>query len=496
MDIDISVNKRQISPYKVAVKQFESETTTLVFTLDNYKYDQVDLRNYKAYVVTSINGFVDLTELAMSVSGTQITLTWVVQERTLRYAGAITYQIVFKENTDDGDNTAVFNTYEAILQCSESIDAERPIQGDYPTIFKQWLDLINSLAGTYDAEVVYMPVGEPIPYEARLAGRLYYQVENATTYEGRFEDHNGKRLGEFNAKHVADPDFNTMLEHGEYFCVGGLNSGLNSPMNCQVAFLNVTDSGSANQQLQTFYGVENNQIRTFVRSVKGTDFGAWQELATTTYVDTAVSPKQNKNVGTANMVLVTDANGNIAASSIITTTELNALNGYVSGAGTIENRLSKIEGGSTNGLIGEIKWYAGSSVPTGYLKCDGSAKSRTTYSKLFAAIGTTWGVGDGSSTFNLPNLIGRVAWGAHAAGGYKEAGLPNITGTFYSGGTVSSQVSGAITKMENMMTFGNGGGYSEQDMEVKLDASTSSPIYGNSNTVQPPAANLIPIIKY
>lgn len=53
---------------------------------------------------------------------------------------------------------------------------------------------------------------------------------------------------------------------------------------------------------------------------------------------------------------------------------------------------------------GSISSYAGSSIPTGYLDCDGSAVSRTTYADLFTAISTTWGIGDGSTTFNLPDL--------------------------------------------------------------------------------------------
>ena len=62
--------------------------------------------------------------------------------------------------------------------------------------------------------------------------------------------------------------------------------------------------------------------------------------------------------------------------------------------------------------IGTIIDYAGSTLPDGYLECDGSAVSRTTYASLFAAIGTTWGTGDGSTTFNLPDLRGRTAIGA------------------------------------------------------------------------------------
>lgn len=61
--------------------------------------------------------------------------------------------------------------------------------------------------------------------------------------------------------------------------------------------------------------------------------------------------------------------------------------------------------------IGTILDFAGSTAPTGYLICDGSAVSRTTYSDLFTVIGTTWGAGDGSTTFNLPNLCGRATIG-------------------------------------------------------------------------------------
>lgn len=53
---------------------------------------------------------------------------------------------------------------------------------------------------------------------------------------------------------------------------------------------------------------------------------------------------------------------------------------------------------------GTIIDFGGSAAPAGYLACDGSAVSRTTYATLFAAVGTLWGVGDGSTTFNIPNF--------------------------------------------------------------------------------------------
>ena len=62
-------------------------------------------------------------------------------------------------------------------------------------------------------------------------------------------------------------------------------------------------------------------------------------------------------------------------------------------------------------VAGSIYMYAGSTAPSGFLICDGSAVSRATYSALFDAIGTTFGAGDGSTTFQLPDLSGRVAVG-------------------------------------------------------------------------------------
>lgn len=70
-------------------------------------------------------------------------------------------------------------------------------------------------------------------------------------------------------------------------------------------------------------------------------------------------------------------------------------------------------------MVGSIYMYAGSTIPELFMRCDGSAVSRGTYSDLFAIIGTTFGQGDGSTTFNLPNLSGKVAIGAssgHALG--------------------------------------------------------------------------------
>lgn len=74
--------------------------------------------------------------------------------------------------------------------------------------------------------------------------------------------------------------------------------------------------------------------------------------------------------------------------------------------------LNNIENGiATANITGSITMYAGANAPDGWLICDGSAISRTDYADLFSIIGTTYGTGDGSTTFNIPNLKGRVPVG-------------------------------------------------------------------------------------
>ncbi|MBI1408110.1 MAG: hypothetical protein GC145_18515 [Caulobacter sp.] len=63
------------------------------------------------------------------------------------------------------------------------------------------------------------------------------------------------------------------------------------------------------------------------------------------------------------------------------------------------------------GAAGNVAMHAGSTAPDGWLECDGAAVSRADYSVLFAVIGTTYGGGDGSTTFNLPDMRGEFARG-------------------------------------------------------------------------------------
>lgn len=146
--------------------------------------------------------------------------------------------------------------------------------------------------------------------------------------------------------------------------------------------------------------------------------------------------------------------------------------------------------------IGVVQAFAGSTTPQGWLLCDGSAVSRTDYADLYAVIGDTYGAGDGSTTFNLPNLVDKFIQGNATSGTEKTAGLPNITGVFGSNvwNYAGANASGSFTKSQ-VGTYGGNVG-SNGGTNYDFDASLSNSIYGNSTTVQPPAVTMRYIIKY
>lgn len=152
---------------------------------------------------------------------------------------------------------------------------------------------------------------------------------------------------------------------------------------------------------------------------------------------------------------------------------------------------------------GMITPYGGATAPSGWLLCDGTAVSRETYADLFAAIGTTFGTGDGSTTFNIPNLQDKFVEGASSTntlGSTKNAGLPNITGTFnadnlhHGGGAWGGAFTNGFVHAGNAQQMSSGVG-TTSDNSISFDASLSNNIYGASNTVQPPAVCINYIIK-
>ena len=152
---------------------------------------------------------------------------------------------------------------------------------------------------------------------------------------------------------------------------------------------------------------------------------------------------------------------------------------------------------------GAIMYFSNTTPPNGnWLVCNGQAVSRQGYANLFNAIGTRFGIGNGSTTFNVPYLIDRTVWGGTSnVGAYLQPGLPNITGAWRAAyedndvGTATT-ASGAVYATfdrgwgsQEISSVGSGGSIGRF-----FDASRSNPIYGRSGTVQPPALVLLPCI--
>lgn len=147
---------------------------------------------------------------------------------------------------------------------------------------------------------------------------------------------------------------------------------------------------------------------------------------------------------------------------------------------SIVNRLANVEQVIADGDIsisipvGVINPYVGTSAPTSWALCDGSAISRTTYSSLFATIGTTYGAGDGSTTFNLPDLRGEFI-----------RGLDNGRGVD-SGRTLGSSQSDATASngLSMSSTGGASGGFEFTDdnsTSMRVRVRTSSGVFSSQN---------------
>ena len=150
--------------------------------------------------------------------------------------------------------------------------------------------------------------------------------------------------------------------------------------------------------------------------------------------------------------------------------------------------------------VGSLVPFAGKSIPNGYLLCNGAAVSRTTYSALFAVIGTTYGAGDGSKTFTLPDFRNRFIEGSTTAGTRKNAGLPNIIGdlancgystVFVDNGTFTGPFAKKASKTKS--SYQEAGA---SQLDLTFNARNANALYGASTTVQPNSTTALILIKF
>ncbi|BAQ86166.1 Microcystin-dependent protein (MdpB) [uncultured Mediterranean phage uvMED] len=185
---------------------------------------------------------------------------------------------------------------------------------------------------------------------------------------------------------------------------------------------------------------------------------------------------------------------------------------------TYETLKYNFTGASLTGIegipTGTITSWSDSSIPTGFLECNGQAVSRSTYSALFAIVGTTYGAGDGSSTFLVPNLQDNVAVGksnnkalASSGGANTVTSTGNVAGSTANASLSTAQLashSHSYTIPSN--SFGNG--WRGNQVQVPASANTgntgsgsghshnmSANFAGDATSVLQPYLTIIYVIK-
>jgi len=196
-------------------------------------------------------------------------------------------------------------------------------------------------------------------------------------------------------------------------------------------------------------------------------------------------------------------------------------------ASSLTGTLPAIDGSALTGIqgitTGLIIPYSSATVPSGYLECDGTAISRTTYANLFTAIGVVWGAGNGSTTFNIPDLRDRTAVHKSVTKSFATTGGANTvtpTGTIAGATGETTLTTAQLPSHTHGMTFPSTYVYDHENYIMRIqgvhpynvgtyltkqsdgsgsgsshDHTLSATFAGSSTSVLQPYATLIYIIK-
>lgn len=229
---------------------------------------------------------------------------------------------------------------------------------------------------------------------------------------------------------------------------------LRSNLNGIITVLGQTDSdsGAKNVGARSIPGIVGNDVQTVLESIVAAGTGTVPPDGTISNAKLATDVKVG-SLATLNTTAKTDA--------------VSAINEVLADVGDISllntvNKTDVVTAINEINTAGEVRYFAMSTAPTGYIKANGAAISRSTYSRLFSAIGTTYGAGDGSTTFNLPDLRGVFPRGYDDGRGYdvgRSFGSYQADDNKAHTHTGTSDSAGAHTHNVNQSAGGNVGAY-------------------------------------
>ena len=197
----------------------------------------------------------------------------------------------------------------------------------------------------------------------------------------------------------------------------------------------------------------------------------------------------NVGIGNASPTQELDVTGTVTATALAVTGQftLPTADGtadqvlVTNGSGTVSWADQSGGGGGTTIPAGTVVMYGGGTAPSGWLVCDGSAVSRTTYSDLFTAISTRYGTGDGSTTFNLPGTSALVPVGIAASG--------NADGTTVSGSSTLNALALGDQSADHSHTITSNAGNQSADHSHAITVDSGNANHSHTITVANANAN-------
>lgn len=245
-------------------------------------------------------------------------------------------------------------------------------------------------------------------------------------------------------------------------------------------------------QLTDDTGLDSDKLGLTARA--GKKLAQWianLQLALNSYIplnkrSSAVNSNSNENVATSAAVKTAYDKG-VEAKSAADNAQRSANDG-INRANDANNNANTRQLKSE--LVGEVAFFARSTPPSGWLKANGAAVSRTTYAALFDAIGTTFGVGDGRTTFNLPDLRGEFIRGLDDGRNIDGGrGLGTAQGDAIKTHTITVPNSGFEGRVQGSWFYAESGNGNNNQRENTIT-------YNGENETRPRNVALLACIKY
>lgn len=214
--------------------------------------------------------------------------------------------------------------------------------------------------------------------------------------------------------------------------------------------IGLTGKNVAMWNRSSIYSIDEDSGKSFAFGTRGNVFSISSETVPNNAQRFVINHDDGKvGIGTTDLAQTLTVAGSIGATGDICTTTTGPSICLSTGTG------SSGASGMDPTPIGSIVSFAGATAPSGYLLCDGSAVSRTSYASLFAVIGTTYGSGDGSTTFNLPDLRGEFVRGLDNGKGIDAGRLLGSS----QGQAIQSHTHSSTVWTLNQGYMGSGAGY-------------------------------------